>query len=173
MTAALAALQVDITLTAEGVGACFCPEEAGPAAVPLRPLALVFSYLAMLAREPPEHSWQELKVAAAAQFRCGSSGAAAACAQRCRCVRSAAAVAGSGRPRRCSGAVSGWFGQDACCGINSGESTLLVPSCSLSTCDRELLSNSLLQGMVLNGVHHEWHVAKRPAEMRWAGEVQV
>lgn len=71
-TVAAAGLQVDIALTPAGAAVCFRPGEAGPAAVPLRPVALVFDYLAMLARGPPEHCWQELKAAAAAQFRCAS-----------------------------------------------------------------------------------------------------
>lgn len=64
-------MQVDITLTPEGVAACFCSEEDGAAAVPLEPLAVVFEYLAMLAQAPPEHCWEELRTAAEAEFRCG------------------------------------------------------------------------------------------------------
>ena len=66
-------MQIALSLTPEGLQACFNTAAAGSAAITLEPLMLLFQNIVELQKTgPPEHLWEELRVASEMMFRYSS-----------------------------------------------------------------------------------------------------
>ena len=63
-------VQIALSLTPEGLHACFNTAAKGAAAITREPLTLLFqNIVALQSAGPPEHVWEELRIASEMMFR--------------------------------------------------------------------------------------------------------